>query len=182
MRSKVNLDEAARVAAAADQPRAELITPFLEAAGLVLWQECREQPVRGTVHRVRSPRTSDEVSALVALTGGVAGLVIYAMSSATACALASRMMGEPVEELDAMAQSAIAELANVITGQASILLEQAGYASDISPPVLLVGHGSSIATFNLTRVVVPLELSVGRFSIDVAVRETEGLEPGRLRR
>jgi len=172
VKANVNLDEAARVAAEADQAKAELVSPFLEAAALVLWQECREQPVRGKGHRVRSPRTSDEVSALVALTGSVAGLVIYSMSSVTACALASKMMGEPVEELDPLAQSAIAELANVITGQASILLEQAGYPSDISPPVLLVGHGSSIATFNLTRVVVPLELSVGRFSIDVAIRET----------
>ncbi len=172
MKANVNLDEAARVAAEAEQAKAELVSPFLEAAALVLWQECREQPSRGKVHRVRSPRTSDEVSALVALTGSVAGLVIYSMSAATACALASKMMGEPVEELDPMAQSAIAELANVITGQASILLEQAGYPSDISPPVLLVGHGSSIATFNLTRVVVPLELSMGRFSIDVAIRET----------
>ncbi|MCS7294494.1 MAG: chemotaxis protein CheX, partial [Dehalococcoidia bacterium] len=127
MKANVNLDEAARVAAEADQAKAELVSPFLEAAALVLWQECREQPVRGKVHRVRSPRTSDEVSALVALTGSVAGLVIYSMSSVTACALASKMMGEPVEELDPLAQSAIAELANVITGQASILLEQAGY-------------------------------------------------------
>lgn len=172
MKADVNLDEAARVAAEADHARAELVSPFLEAAALVLWQECKEKPVRGKVHRVRSPQTSDEVSALVALTGGVAGLVIYSMSAATACALASRMMGEPVEELDSMVQSAIAELANVITGQASILLEQVGYPSDISPPVLLLGHGSAIATFNLTRVVVPLELSVGRFHIDVAIRET----------
>ena len=60
-----------------------------------------------------------------------------------------------------MAQSAIAELANMVTGQASIGLERNGYPTDMSPPVLLIGAGSQVATFNLTRLVIPLVVSAG---------------------
>ena len=172
MLAKITVAEAAEAAAQApEKARLELIAPFVEAAARVIQQECKEPVSRGQLHRVRSPQTSNEVSALIAITGGVAGLVIYSMTYETACGFASRMIGEPVEELDALAQSAIAELANVITGQAGIALEKNGYPSDMSPPVLLLGKGSSIATLNLTRLVVPLVVSFGQFTIDIALKE-----------
>ena len=172
MLATITVAEAAEAASSApDKPRLELIGPFVEATARVLLKECGETVKKGTLFRVRSPQTSSEVSALIAITGGVAGLVIYSMSRQVACGIASKMMGEPLEELDAMGQSAIAELANMITGQAGIGLERAGYPSDMSPPVLLVGQGSSIATFNLTRLVVPLVVSFGEFNVDIAIKQ-----------
>lgn len=171
MLATVTVAEGAEAAAAApEKPRLELIGPFVEAAARVLLKECGETVRKGTLFRVRSPQTSNEISALIAITGGVAGLVIYSMSGQTACGIASKMIGDPLQELDMMGQSAIAELANMITGQAGIGLEKAGYPSDMSPPVLLIGHGSSIATFNLTRLVVPLVVSFGEFNIDIAIK------------
>lgn len=172
MLARVTATEAAQAAAnSPDRQRLELVGPFVEAAGRVLQQECGEAPVRGELHRVRSPQTSRDVSALIAITGGVAGLVIYSMSVETACALAARMIGEPVLKLDAMAQSAIGELANIITGQAGIGLEQNGFPSNMSPPILLLGKGSTIATLNLTRLVIPLVLSFGEVTIDISIKE-----------
>ena len=173
MLAKVTIDEGAQSApqSAPQTDRLELVAPFVEAAGLVILQECREVAAKGHVHRVRSPQTSRDVSVLIAITGGVAGLVIYSMSEETAMGFASRMIGEPVAVFDPMAQSAIAELANMITGQAGIGLERNGFPSDMSPPVLLVGKGNTIATFNLTRLVVPLIVSFGEFTIDVAIKE-----------
>ncbi|MEO8539348.1 MAG: chemotaxis protein CheX [bacterium] len=172
MLAKITVAEAAKHAAdAPDRARIELIGPFVDAAARVISQECGEAVGRGTLHRVRSPQTSNDISALIAITGGVAGLVIYSMSETTALGFASKMIGEPVTELDALAQSAIAELANMVTGQAGIALERNGFPSDMSPPVLLLGKGSSIATLNLTRLVVPLVVSFGEFTIDIAVKE-----------
>ncbi len=171
MLAKITVDDAARaVADAPDRPRLELIAPFVEAAARVLLQACGESAQKGTVFRVRSPQTTNDVSAMLALTGGVAGLVIYSMPISVACHLAGAMMGEAVHDFDSMAQSAVAELANMITGQAGIDLERAGFGSDMSPPVLLIGHGSSVATLNLTRLVVPLIVSAGDFNIDLAIK------------
>jgi len=172
MLAKITVAEAAQAAAEApEKARVELIGPFVEAAARVISQECGEPVHRGQLHRVRSPQTNNEVSALIAITGGVAGLVIYSMTLDAAIGFASRMIGEPLTELDALGQSAIAELANMITGQAGIALERNGFPSDMSPPVLLLGKGSSIATLNLTRLVVPLVVSFGEFTIDIAVKE-----------
>lgn len=172
MLAKVTVAEAAVAASEApDRARLELIGPFVEAAARVIQQECGEPVRRGQLHRVRSPQTSNDISALIAITGGVAGLVIYSMTMEAALGFASRMIGEPVQELDALGQSAIAELANMITGQAGIALERNGFPSDMSPPVLLIGKGSSIATLNLTRLVVPLVVSFGEFTMDIAIKE-----------
>ncbi|MFN8618209.1 MAG: chemotaxis protein CheX [Dehalococcoidia bacterium] len=172
MLAKITVAEAAKHAAEApDRARIELVGPFIEAAARVISQECGETVTRGQLHRVRSPQTNGDISALIAITGGVAGLVIYSLTEETALGFASRMIGEPVAELDALAQSAIAELANMITGQAGIALERSGFPSDMSPPVLLIGKGSSIATLNLTRLVVPLVVSFGQFTIDIAIKE-----------
>lgn len=172
MLAKTTVDEAAKAASEASAvARVELVGPFVEAAARVISQECGETPARGQLHRVRSPQTNNEVSALVAITGGVAGLVVYSMSETAAIGIASRMIGEQLDELDSLGQSAIAELANIITGQAGIALERSGYPSDMSPPVLLLGKGSSIATLNLTRLIVPLGLTFGEFTIDIAIKE-----------
>ncbi len=173
MLAKVTVAEAAQaVASGPEKARVELVAPFVEAAARVLMQECGETVGKGQLYRVRSPQTTNDISALIAITGAVAGLVVYSMTMATARHLAGKMMGEEIAELDPIAQSAIAELANMITGQAGIRLEKSGFPSDMSPPVLLMGQGSSIATFNLTRLVVPLVVSSGEFSIDVAIKET----------
>lgn len=164
-------EAAQAVANGPDRARVELVAPFVEAAARVLMQACGETAGKGQLYRVRSPQTTNDISALIAITGAVAGLVVYSMTMETALNLAGKMMGEELAELDPIAQSAIAELANMITGQAGIGLERNGYPSDMSPPVLLMGHGSSIATFNLTRLVVPLVVSSGEFSIDVAIKE-----------
>lgn len=172
MHAKITVAEAALAARdASDRARLELVVPFIEAAANVLLKECGEVVSKGKLFRVRSPQTSNDVSVLIAITGNVAGLVVYSMSEATARGFAGKMMGEEVPAFDAIPQSAIAELANVITGQAGIALEQAGFATDMSPPVLLVGNGSSIATFNLTRLVVPLVVSSGEFLVDIALKE-----------
>ena len=173
MTTKVNneVEQAARAASGGSGPRLELIAPFVEAAAKVLKQECGESVGKGKVHQVQSAQTANAVSVMIAVTSDVAGLVIYSMSLDTACYIAGKMMGEPVSELDEIGQSVIAELANVITGQAGIRLEADGFGSDMSPPVLMMGSGATISTFNLTRVVVPVQMVAGAFNIDIAIKE-----------
>src|SRR5258708_19986502 len=118
--------------------RAEIINPFLQAASEVLESELGSPPQRGAIGLQRSAYTSDEVTAVVAVTGEVAGMVLFAMTESTARAMVSKMMGQDFPELDALAQSGIAEIGNVLTGRASCLLAQACLPSALSPPILIV--------------------------------------------
>ena len=143
--------------------RAEFINPFLQAATEVLESELGSKPARGSVGLQRSAYTSDDVTAVVAVTGDVAGVVMFAMTAETARAMVSRMMGQDFPEFDALAQSGIAEIGNVITGRAAILLAEAGFPSDLAPPMLLVGRGTMISTLDVQRLVIPLETDLGAY-------------------
>jgi chemotaxis protein CheX len=96
---------------------------------------------------------------------------MLSMSESTARAIVSRLMGQEFPEFDSLAQSGIGELGNVITGRAGVLLSEAGYASNLTPPALLVGKGSMVTTLDLNRLVLPLRTEVGQLEIQVVLRE-----------
>jgi chemotaxis protein CheX len=93
------------------------------------------------------------------------------MDTPLAKVLVSSVMGEPMAQFDSLAQSGIAELSNVITGQASIRLSNSGYQSTISPPTLICGKGAMISTLDYPRIVVPLTCPSGVLNIHLALRE-----------
>ncbi|HYY87226.1 MAG TPA: chemotaxis protein CheX [Chloroflexota bacterium] len=151
--------------------RVEFVNPFIEAARDVLESEIGGRTDRGNIRLQKSAYTTDEVTALVGVTGRVVGMVLYSMSQATARAIVTRLLGQEFPEFDALAQSGIGELGNVITGRAGVLLAEAGYPSNITPPALVMGKGTMITTLDLNRLVFPLTTELGVLEIQVVLRE-----------
>ena len=150
--------------------KVEFVNPFLEAASEVLDSELGGEALRGTLRLHKTAVTTDEVTAVVGVTGTLQGLVLYSMSQATALRIVSRVMGQEFEEFDPIAQSGIGELGNVITGRAGVLLSEAGFPSNITPPALVLGEGTMITTLDLIRLVMPLETDVGHLEIQVVLK------------
>ena len=150
--------------------KVEFVNPFLQAASEVLDSELGGEVERGSLRLQKTAFTTDEVTALVGVTGTLNGLVLYSMSQATALRIVSRVMSQEFEEFDAIAQSGIGELGNVITGRASVLLSEAGYPSNISPPAVVLGEGTMITTLDLIRLVLPLQTDVGPLEIQVVLK------------
>ncbi len=150
--------------------KVEFVNPFLEAASEVLDAELGGEALRGTLRLHKTAVTTDEVTAVVGVTGTLQGLVLYSMSQATALRIVSRVMAQEFAEFDAIAQSGIGELGNVITGRASVLLSEAGYPSNITPPALVIGEGTMITTLDLVRLVMPLETDLGPLEIQVVLK------------
>ena len=150
------------------------LNPFLDAANEILKQETRLDFARGGLTLEKSHYISDDVTVILAIVGMVSGNVFYSMDQATALNLASRMMYEPFDEFNSLAQSGIAELGNVITGRASIKLSQAGYEATISPPTLIQGKGATISTLDYPRVIVPLSAANATVIIHLALKESAG--------
>jgi chemotaxis protein CheX len=149
----------------------KFVNPFVEAASEVIQMETGVSLKRGDLGLEKTPFITNDITVIIALVGQVMGNVLYSMSSQTAVALASGMLGEKLETFDNLAQSGIAELGNVITGQASIKLSNAGYESTISPPTLVVGKGSTISTLDRPRLIVPFNSDYGQIVIHLALRE-----------
>ena len=152
--------------------RVEFVNPFVQAARDVLESELGGETTRGNIRLEKSAYTTDEVTAVVGVAGRVAGVVLYSMSEATARAVVSRLLGQEFGEFDSLAQSGIGELGNVITGRAGVLLADAGFPSNLTPPALLIGKGTMVTTLDLNRLVLPLQTEVGRLEIQVVLRET----------
>lgn len=151
--------------------RVEFINPFIIAATEVLKSEINSEPTKGSLSLEPKPFTTQDVTALIAVTGNIQGSVFYCLSEKTALNLVSVMMGKRYLLFDDLAKSGIAELGNVITGRASILLAEAGYPSKIAPPVMIVGRGTMISTLKIPRLAVPLETKYGALEVHVALQE-----------
>ncbi len=149
----------------------KFLNPFVEAAYEVLKAETRIEVNRGELSLDKSPYQTDDVTVIIALVGAVEGTVFYSMNEATASNFATLILGEEQHLADSLAQSGIAELGNVITGRATVLLAQAGYEANISPPTLLLGRGATISTLDFPRLVVPLVSESGTLMIHIALRE-----------
>jgi chemotaxis protein CheX len=150
--------------------KVEFVNPFIQAATDVLESELGGEAQRGNLRMQKSAFTTDEVTALLCVTGTVTGMVLYSMSQKTALSILSRMLGSPMDEFDAVAQSGIGELGNVITGRAGVLLADAGYPSNITPPALVVGKGTMVTTLDLNRLVFPLETEFGNLEVQVVLK------------
>ena len=155
----------------------KFLNPFIQAAVEVLKTEVDANAIRGDISMHKSALTSDDITVLINLIGDVYGVVMYGMSTSTCLNLVSKIMGQEFAEFSTLAQSGVAELGNVISGQATIRFAEAGHKSNISTPTVLNGKGVEISTLDFPRIVVPLETQFGVLTVHLALREKRTLEP-----
>lgn len=151
--------------------KVEFVNPFLEAAVEVFEAETNQKLEKGPLSVNKSSITSQEVSVLLGITGGIHGQVIYGMSSKTAKKIASEMIGRSVPLLDELAQSAISELGNMITGLATAKFSDIYSNLAITPPTLIVGMNVLISTIDVQRLYVVLTSEFGIIEVSIALKE-----------
>jgi chemotaxis protein CheX len=73
--------------------------------------------------------------------------------------------------MDDLARATISELANMITGQAVTKLHELGFKFDLTPPAIITGNNMEVSNAGVEALIVPVEMSIGKIEINVAVRE-----------
>ncbi len=92
--------------------------------------------VSDTGNQIHSP----EVVCIIGIVGDLRGNIIYAMNSETARKIAGIMMGGmELDDFDEIAQSAIAELGNMLAANACTELAAMSLRADVSTPTLMIG-------------------------------------------
>ncbi|MGI5836428.1 MAG: chemotaxis protein CheX [Chloroflexota bacterium] len=114
---------------------------------------------------------SKGVTALIGVTGRLRGMVIFGLNEETALKLVSHMMGSEFEKLDEVAQSGVAEMANVVVGSFVTSLAELGFSCGITPPAVMIGKDTVISTPNIKRLVIPLQVPIGNIEIQLALRD-----------
>jgi chemotaxis protein CheX len=144
------------------------INSFLQSSLLVFEQFCQIRPQIGKP-AVRQVELADGPYWLkISILGDMRGEVYYSFPRNVALKIVSVMMGGMrISELDEIGLSALAEIGNMICGNASTLLYGQGYAIDISPPAMVTpGTGSGDKA-----ILVPLVLDgVGEVELYVNLR------------
>lgn len=151
--------------------KVEFINPFLEAASEVFQTETNVKLQKGPLSVQKSSLTSCEVSVLLGVTGEIHGQIIYGMSSKTAKKVAAEMIGQPVPLLDELAQSAISELGNMITGLATVKFSESYSNLAITPPTLIIGTKVMISTVDIQRLYIVLMSDFGDIEMSIALKE-----------
>ncbi len=151
---------------------AALINPFIQGSQNVLQMVCMEAPKLGQLSVKKQPYKASPVSVAVSIFGDVQGEVAYNMHVEAGCYIASKMMGGmPVPVLDDISSSALAELANMISGNVCTFFAGKGYKVDISTPRFKMN--ASTSDFQLISqkdkvVCVPLNFQDGHtFLLDI---------------
>lgn len=117
-----------------------IINPFIASVTDVMPQLGFESVILKEQHEKTKKIIASGIVLTLGIVGDKKGNVAYAIDTEGAKKIASiMMMGMPVDELDDMAKSAISELSNMLTANASINFSNDSINIDISPPTMLSG-------------------------------------------
>lgn len=151
---------------------AKLVNPFVDAFTTVMPQMGFPEPKRTNMSVKANNTVSLGVAVIVGFTKQIRGNVVYNMSEDTAKFIASTMMmGMPIAEFDAMAQSAVAEMSNMLTATVATNLAGLGLEVDISTPSLTIGQNFQVKISDGQYLTVTMDLGGHPVELDIAVEQ-----------
>jgi CheY-specific phosphatase CheX len=143
------------------KPRAEVINAFVAAVVRVLRASLNEDARLAALQVTRSLDPAPSIAVTIELTGGLRGPVTWVFSPDMARQIANRLLMQEDAPLDAL-PDAVAELSNIVAGQATGPLGEAGYSVEILPPVI---HAEDRTPLDDDTVVVTLSSPSGNVRI-----------------
>ncbi len=99
----------------------------------------------------------------IGLTAGISGRVVFGFYKDFACKLVETMMSFAPLEIDELVCSALAEIANIASGNCTIAISEIGTACDICPPKLLQNNQGIL----LPHEEIMLDTKIGRMTVAV---------------
>lgn len=150
--------------------KAEYINPFLESARIVIEQMVNVRPTTGDLGIKDVKLVEKYIWIQIGLTGQMQGDIVFGLHESVALKLVSAMMGGFVlTEMDEMGKSAISELGNMISGNASTMLFNQGVRVDITPPVI-VQSATAAGFVPKKALTIPLIMDgIGNLDIQVVI-------------
>ena len=156
---------------------AKFVNPFIDAGMSVVKQVAGIDVRRGHLSYKGKPEPSYGVSIIIGVYGFLAGQVVYSMKTEVAERLVERMLsGKSPTERKVLFVDTLGELANMITGNATAILNQhRDYTLKITTPAIATGDNLSIRLVPKPALVLGLYTQYGPIEISVALEEQETL-------
>lgn len=152
--------------------KAEFANPFITAATSTFLKEVGVKLARKELKIKESPVPSQAISIVIGVTGAVRGQVVYSMDENVAYAVAKAMLpGKLPVDLKKLMNSAVSEMANIITGQASIILAGDNLKIDITPPAVFSGPSLQIDFLTIQTICLSFISEIGTLEMNIAMTE-----------
>ena len=144
------------------------INPFIEAFGHVMGQLGFKEIKNGTLTAKGKHLVCSGIVLVVGIMGDFRGNVVYVIDMEDAKKIASTMMmGKPVDKLDEISRSSLAELSNMLSANAATFFSKMGVLIDISTPTLLQGEDFDVMM--CSEKVLCLQLLADGIPVDVNI-------------
>ncbi len=147
----------------------QYMDPFIVAVEKVLSKYGVVDIKTGPLQKKEKMYIESDITAIIGLVGNIRGNVAFSLSTDTSKKILSVMLdGELVPEMDAMARSAIGELANMITGTALTLLSKTGAITDITPPSVIFGKDVFLILSSIPAIEAIISTQLGDVMVNIA--------------
>ncbi len=155
--------------------KAEYANIFIRSAVEVFSKEVNIHLTRKELAKKASPESSLPVSIILGITGYLRGQVVYAMDENFAYSVARALLPNKLPaEARRLANSAVSEMANLITGQASIALAGENETISLTPPAVLMATDLKMDFLDLPTIALTLISEIGVLEINIALTESDG--------
>jgi len=150
--------------------RMELIQPFINAADAVL-SEILVCPVTiSDISMNEEAYQRQATAALVEITGDIEGRVIFDVEDSTALKVAASIAGSEVDSNSLTLRETVAELANLVIGNAVTTLNDAGFRFKVHPPVDHPAAEGFRSSEDTEALVMDFSSTAGSVFMNIAIR------------
>ncbi len=152
--------------------KVEFANIFIRSAIEVFQKETNITLSRQSLVKKNAPVPSLPVSIVLGITGYLRGQVVYSLDENFAYNVAKAMLPNKLPaEIRKLTNSAVSEIANIITGQASIALAGEKMKIDLTPPAVFSGTGMSVDFLSIPTICLRMISEIGVIEINVALTE-----------
>ena len=153
------------------------VNPFVEAAVKVINQIAGIDVRKGHLSYRAKVQPSFDVSIIIGIYGFLTGQIVYSLNSNLADHLVDKLLeGKSSQQKKIMFLDSLGEVANMITGNATALLnERQDQVLNITTPAIAAGDDLSIYLVPKPAIVLGLITEYGPIEISIAVEEKEML-------
>lgn len=154
--------------------KAEHANIFVQSAVTVFQKELGIELTRQAVTKKEKPIPGRPMCIVLGITGDMKGQVVYAMDESFAMDITHQMMPNMLPSaLKKLVTSAVGEMGNMITGQATIALAGQDRRLDLTPPTVLTGQEISIDFLEMPTITLQMLSEMGVLEINIAIEEKE---------
>ncbi len=150
--------------------RYEYIQPFVTSTKNVLQSVLGGTVTSGGTELVEGGAITADVMIIVHVAGDSEGSLILALNEPTALKVCSAMSGTACSSLSADALDMMAELANMITGNATSLLNDLGHDFTVFPPIVLAAANLREKVSGVEMVRIPVRSAQGEINVNIAMK------------